>query len=86
MTGLIQWLAGGAMQVTAALLLAVFGGLGLYVKGRRDGKAKIRSDADKAYRKSRERMDDAEAVHGDNPHIVRSWLSERGRAKRTGDL
>lgn len=77
MTSLIEWLSGGAWQVIAPLLLAVFGGLGFYAKGKSDGRAKINAEADRAYRQSTERMQDAEADLSDDPAVLREQLRAR---------
>lgn len=49
-------------------------GLLAYLRGRSDGKAKLRGDAEWAYRETRERMDAVDT--GDSPYVARGWLSE----------
>lgn len=59
MIALIEWLISGGWKIAAPIIACLFGALGLYAKGRADGKNKVKRDADKAYRKTTERMQDA---------------------------
>lgn len=65
------WLAGAV-----ALVLAV---LGAWVAGRREARQEARTEALQGYAKTRKDMDDADAAMGDDPAILRQWLSERGK-------
>lgn len=80
MMALIEALTGDLGKWVAGLVAGLIALAGVYLRGRSDGKAKLRLDAEKAYRETREKMDAVDT--GDNPHVSRQWLSERGRAKR----
>ena len=54
-------------------LLAVIG------VAKRDARRGADLAAEKAYRKTRERMDDAEDNLGDDPAAAQRWLRERGK-------
>lgn len=58
-------------------LLAVLGALGLYVKGRADAKAKADLRDLKGFKKTTERMQDADAAMGDDPAVLRDSLRQR---------
>lgn len=60
MTAVITWLTGAAGPWIAGLLVAVFGGLGLYAKGRADATAKHRAQADRAALDTIGRIEDAQ--------------------------
>ena len=64
-----------AIIAGAALLAA----LGLYAKGRSDGKSNEVRKADKAYRETREKMDEADETTPSDPDVLRDWLSQRGK-------
>lgn len=74
MTRLRDWLT-----ALGALLLAA---LGVYAAGRRDGQRKADRREDKAYRRTRERVDEVDV--GDDPAVLRDWLRQRG--ERDSDL
>ena len=65
------WIAGAV-----ALVLAV---LGAWVAGNSKARQEARTDALRGYAKTRKDMDDADASMGDDPAILRQWLSERGK-------
>ena len=77
MTTLISWLIGEAGGWIAGALAALITLAGVYLRGRADGKAKLRADADRAYRETRERMDDAEAAFSDDTAVLRDQLRAR---------
>ena len=58
-------------------LLAVLGAAGLYVKGRRDAKAKADLRDLKGFKKTTERIQDADAAMGDDPAVLRDSLRQR---------
>ena len=58
-------------------LLAVLGALGLYAKGRSDAKAKDDLRDLKGFKKTTERMQDADAAMGDDPAVLRDSLRQR---------
>ena len=58
-------------------LLAVLGAAGLYVKGRADAKAKADLRDLKGFKKTTERMHDADAAMGDDPAVLRDSLRQR---------
>ena len=58
-------------------LLAVLGALGLYAKGRADAKAKDDLRDLKGFKKTTERMQDADAAMGDDPAVLRDSLRQR---------
>ena len=58
-------------------LLAVLGALGLYVKGRADAKAKADLRDFKGFKKTTERIQDADAAMGDDPAVLRDSLRQR---------
>ena len=63
--GLIETIGAVVMAVVAALFL-----------GRRQGQKAERAKIDKAYRKTREKMD--EVTVGDDPDAARGFLKARG--------
>ena len=58
-------------------LLAVLGALGLYAKGRADAKAKADLRDLKGFKKTTERIQDADAAMGDDPAVLRDSLRQR---------
>ena len=58
-------------------LLAVLGAAGVYVKGRSDAKAKADLRDLKGFKKTTERMQDADAAMGDDPAVLRDSLRQR---------
>ncbi len=69
----LGWLAELAAPAVA-LVIAFVGGLFL---GKSRERVKQREEAERAYRETRERMDDAEL--GNDPAAARDWLRERQR-------
>ena len=63
-------------------LLAVLGALGLYAKGRSDAKAKADLRDLKGFKKTTERMQDADAAMGDDPAVLRDSMRQRDPNKR----
>ena len=63
-------------------LLAVLGAVGLYAKGRRDAKAKADLRDLKGFKKTTERMQDADAAMGDDPAVLRDSMRQRDPNKR----
>ena len=64
----------GLIETIGAVIMAVV--VALFF-GRRQGQKAERAKIDKAYRKTREKMD--EVVVGDDPDAARRWLRERGQ-------
>ena len=62
-------------------LLAVLGAAGVYVKGRADAKAKADLRDLKGFKKTTERMQDADAAMGDDPAVLRDSLRQRNPDK-----
>ena len=58
-------------------LLAVLGAAGLYAKGRADAKAKADLRDLKGFKKTTERIQDADAAMGDDPAVLRDSLRQR---------
>lgn len=77
-TGLVPNLWGYAAAAGAAVL----GALGLYFKGRSDAKAKADLRDLKGFKKTTERMQDADAAMGDDPAALREWLRKRDPDQR----
>jgi uncharacterized membrane protein len=67
------WIVGAVL----ALIAGLFGWARL--ASGRASRATERAEAAQANVKTRERMDDAENVVGDDPDAARRWLHERGR-------
>jgi len=67
------WLIAKAIPWALGLMAMV----GLYQRGRHDGKADAHRDTLDRYQKTRERMDDVKV--GNDPAVLREWLSERGK-------
>ena len=63
-------------------LLAVLGAAGVYVKGRADAKAKADLRDLNGFKKTTERMQDADAAMGDDPSALREWLRQRDTDQR----
>ena len=78
LTGLLPNVWGYIAAAGAALL----GILGVYVKGRRDAKAKADLRDLKGFKKTTERMQDADAAMGDDPAVLRDSLRQRDPNKR----
>lgn len=70
-----------SLYAAGALLLAL---LYAFARGRRSARRETALEAAERYAKTRRRMDDAEAAMGDDPHVLRDSLRERGQ--RPGDL
>ena len=68
--GAWKWLAAGA------------GLIGLYFKGRSDAKAKADLRDLKGFKKTTERMQDADAAMGDDPAVLRDRLRKRNPDQR----
>ena len=64
----------GLIEAIGAVIAAVFGA---WLFGRRQGQKAEQAKIDKAYRETREKMD--EVVVGDDPDAARRWLRERGQ-------
>lgn len=58
-------------------LLAVLGAVGIYAKGRADAKAKADLRDLKGFKKTTERIQDADAAMGDDPAVLRDSLRQR---------
>ena len=63
-------------------LLAVLGAAGVYVKGRADAKAKADLRDLNGFKKTTERMQDADAAMGDDPAVLRDSLRQRDPNQR----
>lgn len=73
LTLLWRFTIGGAWK----WLVAGAGVLALYLKGRADAKAKADLRDLKGFKKTTERMQDADAAMGDDPAALREWLRKR---------
>ena len=60
-------------------LLGLIGLLGVYMRGRHNGKVKATREVMENYAKTRKRMDDAVGSENDDPRLLRDWLRERGQ-------
>lgn len=70
-----------AMIITKAIpwLLGLIGLLGVYLRGKHNGRVKATREVMENYAKTRKRMDDAESDIGDDPAAAKRWLRERGK-------
>lgn len=59
-------------------IIGLMGLLGVYLRGRHNGKVKATRDVMENYAKTRKRMDDAD-TGTDDPALLRDWLRERGQ-------
>ncbi len=66
----------------AAAGAALLGLGGFYLKGRSDAKAKADLRDMKGFKKTTERMQDADAAMGDDPAALREWLRKRDPDQR----
>ena len=64
----------GPLETIGAVIVAVVAALFL---GRRQGQKAARADVDRAYKETREKMD--EVVVGDDAGALREWLRQRGQ-------
>lgn len=71
------WLIDALIGPLGALLAGAMALAGAWLAGRRSGAHKAEREAERAYRKTRERMDDVQM--GDDPDALREWLRLRGR-------
>ena len=78
LTLLWRFTIGGAWKYIAAGA----GLLGLYFKGRADAKAKADLRDLKGFKKTTERMQDADAAMGDDPAVLRDRMRKRDPDKR----
>lgn len=74
---LISGLLPNVWGYIAAAGAALLGILGVYVKGRRDAKAKADLRDLKGFKKTTERIQDADAAMGDDPAVLRDSLRQR---------
>ena len=58
-------------------IIGLMGLLGVYLRGRHNGKVKATREVMENYAKARKRMDDAD-TGTDDPALLRDWLRERG--------
>lgn len=58
-------------------LLGLMGLMGVYWRGKHNGKVAAHRDTLERYANTRKAMDDVEA--GDDPRLLREWLRERGQ-------
>ena len=79
---LISGLLPNVWGYIAAAGAALLGILGVYVKGRRDAKAKADLRDLKGFKKTTERMQDADAAMGDDPAVLRDSMRQRDPNKR----
>lgn len=63
-------------------VLAILGAVGLYAKGRSDAKAKADLRGLKGFKKTTERMQDAESAMGDDPAVLRDRMRQRDPKQR----
>lgn len=79
---LISGLLPNVWGYIAAAGAALLGILGVYVKGRRDARAKADLRELKGFKETTERMHDAESAMGDDPAVLRDSLRQRDPNKR----
>ena len=79
---LISGLLPNVWGYIAAAGAALLGILGVYVKGRRDAKAKADLRDLKGFKKTTERMQDADAAMGDDPAVLRDRMRQRDPNQR----
>ena len=79
---IITGLLPNAWSYAAAAGAALLGALGLYFKGRSDARAKADLRDLKGFKKTTERMNDADAAMGDDPAVLRDSLRQRDPNKR----
>lgn len=77
-TGLLPSVWGYIAAAGAALV----GILGVYIKGRRDAKAKADLRDLKGFKETTERMQDAESSMGDDPAVLRDRMRQRDPKQR----
>ncbi len=63
----------------APYLIGLMAVLGVYWRGKHNGKVAAHRDTLENYAKRRKAMDDAEAEVGDDPGAAARWLRERGQ-------
>jgi len=70
-----------AMIIAKAIpwIIGLIGLLGVYMRGRHNGKVKATHEVMENYAKTRKRMDDAVDTGNDDPALLREWLRERGQ-------
>ncbi len=71
------WLKRAVAWALGGLVVAA----GIFGLGRREGRLRAKSEAEKGYRKTREKIDEADIV-GDDPDRARRWLHERDANQR----
>lgn len=59
-------------------IIGLMGLLGVYLRGRHNGKVKATREVMENYAKTRKRMD-AVDTGNDDPALLREWLRERGK-------
>ena len=59
-------------------MLGLIGLLGVYLRGRHNGRVKATRGVMENYAKTRKRMD-AVDTENDDPRVLRDWLRERGK-------
>ena len=69
------WLIANALPYLVGLMAVI----GVYWRGRHNGKVAAHRDTLEHYAKRRKAMDDAEANVGDDPGAAARWLRERGK-------
>ena len=60
-------------------LIGLMGLLGVYLRGRHNGRVKATREVMENYAKTRKRMD-AVDTGNDDPALLREWLRERGKS------
>ena len=78
---ILKTLIPGAWKWLAAAGAAVLSIAGIYLKGRADAKAKADMRDLKGFKKTTERIQDADAAMGDDPAALREWLRKRDADK-----
>jgi hypothetical protein len=79
----VTWLLSLPGRLKGALVGALAGILalaGVYIAGRRDGRQRGAQKAAEDYRKTRQRIDDAEKPS--DPDAARAWLADRMRDRK----
>lgn len=79
---LISGLLPNVWGYIAAAVAALLGLGGIYLKGRSDAKAKADLRDLKGFKKSTERMQDADVAMGDDPAVLRDRMRQRDPNQR----
>ena len=82
MTAILDLITGGIVPYLIAVLGAVAAIVMAFFRGKASANAKRDARDAKAYQKTTERMQDAEAAFGDDPAVLRERMHDRNPDKR----